>query len=103
MQIKINLQIFIFIIIFIATHQIAIYSLLMLFAFIHEMGHLITGMMLGLKPKSLHIVPFGLTVVFETYTKQKKIIEIKKIAIALARTTCKFAYNTNCCTYRDRI
>ena len=57
----------------------------MLFAFIHEMGHLFVGMLLGLKAKSLHIMPFGLTVVFETYTK-KKVVTIKKIIIAASRT-----------------
>ena len=87
MQIKINLQIFIFIAIFILTHQIELYSWIMLFAFLHEIGHLIVGVILKLKPKSLHIMPFGLTVVFETYTK-KKMIEIKKIAIAASRASC---------------
>lgn len=96
MQIKVNLQIFIFIAIFILTKQIAIYSWLMLFAFMHEMGHIFAGVLLGLKPKSLHIIPLGLTVVFETYIKKKN-IEIKKIVIAAARTTCKFI---NCsCSY----
>jgi len=58
----------------------------MIFAFLHEIGHLIVGMALGLKPKSLHIMPFGLTVVFKAYNKEK-IVEIKKILIAAARTT----------------
>ena len=87
MKIKINLQIFIFIIIFVLTHQIEMYSWVMLFAFLHEMGHLLTGIIIGLKPKSLSIMPFGLTVVFETYGK-KKIIEIKKLLIAMARSSC---------------
>jgi len=82
-QVKVNLQIFVFIIIFVLTRQIEIYSWLMLFAFVHEMGHLVVGIMLGLKPKSLHIMPFGLTVVFETYSK-KKTVEIKKLLIAIA-------------------
>ena len=95
MRIKINLQIFIFIVIFILTHQIAIYSWLMMFAFIHEMGHIAAGIILGLKPKSLHIMPFGLTVMFEDYrgkgrcSKDKEMSpEMKKIFIALARTSC---------------
>ena len=58
----------------------------MLFAFLHEIGHLVVGVVLGLKPKSLHIIPFGLTVVFETYAK-KKTVEIKKIIVAIARST----------------
>lgn len=46
-------------------------------------GHMIIGMILGLKIKSLHINAFGLSVLFETY-ESKKIIELKKIAIAIA-------------------
>lgn len=83
MQIKINLQIFLFIIIFILTHQIEIYSYIMLFAFIHEIGHMLAGIILKLKPKSLNLMPFGVSVTFEDYT-YKKLIEIKKIVIALA-------------------
>jgi len=83
LQIKINLQIFIFIIVFYFTHQIGIYAVLMTFIFLHEIGHIIAGMFLGLAPKSLHITPFGLTVVFEIFNKER-IIEIKKIIIAIA-------------------
>ncbi len=83
MQIKINLQIFLFIILFILTQQIEMYALIMLFAFIHELGHLIAGVILKLKPKSLSIMPFGISITFETYG-YKKLIEVKKVIIALA-------------------
>ena len=83
MQIKINLQIFLFIIIFAITHQIEIYGWIMLFAFVHELGHMIAGILLKLKPKSLSFMPFGISITFETY-EYKKLIEIKKIIIAIA-------------------
>ena len=83
MQIKINVQIFLFIIIFILTHQIEIYAWIMLFAFIHELGHMMAGIFLKLKPKSLNLMPFGISITFETY-EYKKLIEIKKILIAIA-------------------
>lgn len=83
MQIKINLQIFLFIIIFVLTHQIEIYAWIMLFAFIHELGHMLAGLILKLKPKSLSFMPFGISITFETY-EYKKLIEIKKILIAIA-------------------
>lgn len=83
MQIKINLQIFLFIIIFVLTHQIEIYAWIMLFAFIHELGHMLAGLILKLKPKSLSFMPFGISVTFETY-EYKKLIEVKKILIAIA-------------------
>jgi stage IV sporulation protein FB len=55
----------------------------MLFIFLHEIGHLVTGIALGLMPKSLSITPFGLTVVFEAFSKRKR-VEFKKILIAVA-------------------
>ena len=82
MQIKINLQIFLFIIAFLLTHQIEIYACIMFFAFIHELGHMITGIILKLKPKELSIMPFGISITFEAYG-YKKLVEIKKIILAL--------------------
>ena len=72
MNIKINLKIFLFAIIFYFTKQIHIYVLLMLFAFCHEMGHLLCGIILSLKPKSLKIMPMGLSIEFEIYSKNIK-------------------------------
>ena len=83
MQIKLNLQIFLFIVIFILTKQIKIYELLMIFTILHELGHMIAGIFLKLKPKSLNFMPFGITVTFEDYG-YKKLMEAKKIIIALS-------------------
>ena len=82
MQIKINLQIFLIIAIFIITHQFEIYSCIMIFALIHELGHMCAGFILKLKPKTLKIMPFGISIMFEDYT-YKKLMELKKIVIAI--------------------
>lgn len=91
MQIKVNLKIFIFIILFIITNQIKIYGILMWFALLHEIGHLIMGIILGFKPKSLSIKPVGLSISFKIKPKdiEHKIkngtaLEFKKIFIGLA-------------------
>lgn len=85
MQIKVNLQIFIFIIIFLLTNQILLYAILMLFAFIHEIGHLLAGLILKLKPKLIRITPFGLSITFEGYgEKVHNNINKKRLLIALA-------------------
>lgn len=85
MNIKINLKIFLFAIIFYFTKQIHIYAILMLFAFCHEMGHLLCGIFMGLKPKSLKIMPMGLSIEFEIYSKNiKEKLQAKKIWIAIA-------------------
>lgn len=52
MRIRINLKIFLFVLIFILTKQIKIYGILMLFAFIHELGHMLVGILLGFKPEN---------------------------------------------------
>ena len=85
MQIKVNLQIFIFIIIFLLTKQILLYAILMLFAFIHEIGHLLAGLILKLKPNLIRITPFGLSITFEGYgEKVHNNINKKRLLIALA-------------------
>lgn len=90
MNIKVNLKLFLFAIIFYITKQIHIYAMLMLFAFLHEMGHLVCGIFMGLKPKALKIMPFGLSVEFEVLPKEynKKIVkgnalQMKKLCIAI--------------------
>lgn len=91
MTINVNLKIFLFAILFYLTKQIEIYALLMFFAFIHEMGHLICGLLLGLKPKSLKIMPLGIciefSVIYKDYNKKIKngnVLAMKKMILALA-------------------
>lgn len=91
MSIKIDLKIFLFILLFIITNQIEIYALVMFFAIIHELGHLLAGVSLGFKPKSINIIPFGLQIEFkvhfEDYNKKiKKGNELclKRAIIAIA-------------------
>ena len=91
MKIKLNLNIFLFLIMFILTNQIDIYALVMVFALIHELAHLICGIILGFRPETLRIMPLGFSIEFETNIEDynKKILKsntlsIKKIIIALA-------------------
>ena len=91
MKIKLNLNIFLFFILFVLTKQIDIYALVMIFGLIHEMAHLICGIFLGFKPDTLRIMPLGFSIKFkpkiEDYNKKvlkSNTIAIKKIIIALA-------------------
>lgn len=97
MQIKIDLKIFIFIIIFIITRQIEIYGMLMLFAFLHELGHLFAGILLGFKPQSLKLNALGLSVNFKVNTKDYNsklkngnILAVKKLVIAISGPLVNF-------------
>ena len=91
MSIKIDLKIFLFAILFLITKQIKLYAILMIFALIHELGHLICGLLLGLKPKSIKINPFGVQLTFKDYIEDYNykvgsgnILCLKKMIIAIA-------------------
>ena len=91
MRLRIDLKIFIFLIVFYFTKQIEIYSIIMIFAIIHEMGHMLMGILLGLKPEKVEIMPFGVAVSFKVKLddynekiKNARKVELKKIAIATA-------------------
>lgn len=91
MQIKIDLKIFLFLLIFVITRQIKIYAILMLFALIHELGHLITGLVLGLKIEEISLIPVGFSIKFKTEIKdynqkikKANLVSLKKMIIAIA-------------------
>ncbi len=91
MQIKVDLKIFLFFLIFLITRNIKIYSILMIFALIHELGHLVCGIILGFKPEKMTILPYGLKISFKIGTndynkkiQKGNILSIKKIVLALA-------------------
>lgn len=97
MRFRIDLKIFIFLIIFYFTKQIEIYTMIMLFALIHELGHLLAGLLMGMKPEKIELMPFGVSISFkikvEEYNKKIKkgnMLEIKKILVALAGPLTNF-------------
>ena len=65
MTIKIDLKIFAFILLFFISGQSNIYLILLAFAIIHELGHLVCGLIFGLKPLSIKIMPVGLSILFD--------------------------------------
>lgn len=110
MTVKINLKIFVFALIFYFTKQIHLYAMLMLFAFIHELGHLLCGLVMGLKPKSLKIMPFGICIEFSMIAKDyhhkrldAKALAMRKIAIALAGPITNGIVVIVCNTLQNRI
>lgn len=91
MSIKIDLKIFLFLFLFLLTSQIEIYILLMVFAIIHELGHLLAGVLLKFKPNEMRLTPFGLQISFDIdvqkYNQRNKELAIKKAINALAGPT----------------
>ena len=80
LKIRINIQIFIVMLILAIVRQIEIYAWLMLFALLHELAHTFTGLCLKLKPKTLAIEPFGIGIEFEEF----KVTEKAKLMVAIA-------------------
>lgn len=91
MKIRIDLKIFIFLIIFYFTHQIKIYIIIMFFSFLHELGHIIVGIILKMKIEKIEMLPCGFSSSFqanlknyEYKIKNANLLTLKKIIIALA-------------------
>lgn len=90
MSVKIDLKIFLFVFLFLLTSQIEIYILLMIFAIIHELGHLIAGLILKFKTDEIRITPFGLQIKFNCNYNNTKEFTTKKAIIALAGPLTNF-------------
>ena len=97
MNIKLNLNIFLFILLFFITNQVDIYALIMVFALIHEMAHMICGVALGFRARTLRIMPLGFAIEFKPLIDDynKKVLEanniaVKKVVIALAGPVINF-------------
>lgn len=91
MRFKIDLKIFLFLIIFYFTKQMETYVMIIIFAILHELGHLVAGLMMGMKPDKMELKPYGISISFAITPKdynQKilggNLLEIKKILVALA-------------------
>lgn len=90
MKIKLNLNIFLFLVLFFLTGQLEMYTLVMVFALIHELSHLLCGVLLRFKANTLRIMPFGFCIEFDSVIEDynKKILKsnmtsFKKIIVAL--------------------
>lgn len=91
MVLKIDLKIFIFFVLFYLTKQIKLYATIMVLCIIHELGHVLMGIIMGLKVEKIEIMPLGLSVAFKLSAndynrkiKRGNILQLKKIAIAAA-------------------
>ena len=86
MEFKIDIKIFLIALVFLLVNQIYMY----IFAIIHECFHLLAGIILGYKVKSIRIMPLGLSIAFNekeeeynTKIKKSNFNNVKKIIILL--------------------
>ena len=91
MELKIDLKIILFALIFYFTGQIEIYCLCLLFALIHELGHILVARILGNKLLKFKIMPLGFSIFLQTniedYNKKIKkgnMYVLKNLIISIA-------------------
>ena len=90
MEFKIDIKIFFVLIVFLLVQQLEMYILFMIFVIIHECFHLLTGIILGYKVKSIKIMALGISISFNEKTeefnakiKKSNYNNLKKIIILL--------------------
>lgn len=95
MKLRIDLKIIIFLAIFCFTNQIKIYLTIMFFCFLHELGHILVGIILKMRPVKIEIMPCGLSSAFRANPadlnhkiKKRKSSGIKKNIYIICRTNC---------------
>lgn len=71
MKIEINLKIIFIIILFFLIDNLSTYGIFIIFILIHELAHLVVGILIGGKPKKMTISPFGMSLEFYSYGKNK--------------------------------
>lgn len=86
--------------------KIELYILLMIFAFLHELGHLLAGLLLGFKPKNIKVNPLGFHITFKTKIENcnrnlenklyRNKAHLNKIVIFLAGPTVNFFFMLLC-------
>lgn len=76
MKIKADLKIFLIVLVYILTKNIKIFALSFIFIFIHELGHILAGISLGLKITKINITILGFSIEFENYGKERRINRI---------------------------
>ena len=76
MKIEINLKIILVFILFIIFNNISTYLIFLFFIVVHEISHMIAGIIIGGKPKKISLNPFGLSLEFYYYGKDNFLYKI---------------------------
>ena len=91
MRFIIDIKIFLLLLLFFITKQLEFYLVIMISVIIHELGHLLTGIILGMEPEKFELHPVGVTISFKIdmgnlnkKIKKGNTLNIKKICVALA-------------------
>ena len=78
MKIKIDFKVFLLIFCYLITNKIRSFSILFVFILIHELAHLLTGILLGLKPKKISFTVAGFSIEFEERNIKNYLLKSKR-------------------------
>ena len=91
MHIKFDLKVILFVLFFFILGFEKLYLLFLIFAIIHELSHMVVGILLGFEPSKIQIMPFGAYINFKIDIKSYNtkilkgtICSLKKLFVALA-------------------
>lgn len=78
MKIKIDFKVFLLIFCYLITNKIRAFSIIFTFILVHEIAHLLTGILLGLKPKKILFAIAGFSIEFEERNVKNYLLKSKK-------------------------
>jgi len=73
---KVDFKIFFILLLYILTQKVDIFAITFVFIILHEIGHIISGILLGLKINKLELNIAGISLEFKNYGKERKINNI---------------------------
>ena len=76
MKIEINLKIFFLLLLLLLFDNINTYLIFLFFILVHELAHLIVGILIGGKPQKMTLSIFGVSIEFYSYGKNKTFSKI---------------------------
>lgn len=76
MKAKVDLKIFFIILLYILTQKVEIFTITFIFIILHEIGHIVSGILLGLKINKLELNIAGISLEFKNYGKERKLNNI---------------------------
>ncbi len=95
MHTKFDSKLIIFVLFFFVLGFEDLYFLFLIFAIVHELAHMIVGILLGFQPSKICIMPFGAYISFKIDIKnyntkilRGRICSLKKLLVALAGPMC---------------
>lgn len=110
MRFRVDIKIFLFLLIFLFTNQIEIYVMILFFCFIHELAHLLTGLILGMKLNKMELNPLGLSISFALQPndynikiKKGTLLSLKKFLVAIAGPLANFIFVIYFCLSAENI